>query len=199
MVIHTAMRLRKWEPLCRAFEVVVPDIIAGEMMFFDDKDKRRVYVVVESAPTAGLHRFSVVQAAGGPRVPDTVQGGEFAIWQAPAADFLQTKAMLHPELSSRFHDGEQEAVTYLRLAANPHEIRFVTADAGAIQAAVAFGLSDCPISLEAVLKSCGHQTALDNEFCDEHVKACVRMGGQRVATDRALAPAPIDKARKKRR
>ena len=198
MVIVAAMRLQRWEPLCSAFESVVPDIIADETEFFDDKNQRRIYVVVEPAPTAGLHRFSVVQAAVGSAAPDTVQGGEFTLWQAPAAEFLRTRDLLHPELSGRVHEGEQEAVTYLRLADHPHTIRFVTADSGAIQAVVAFGLGDCPVSLDAVLKSCGQQVALDDEFCDEHVRACVRLGGQRVATGRALAAAPVTAPRKKR-
>jgi hypothetical protein len=51
MVIHTAMRLQRWEPLCRAFDVVVPEIIAGETKFFDDADRRRTYVTLESAQT----------------------------------------------------------------------------------------------------------------------------------------------------
>ena len=153
MVIHTAMRLQRWEPLCRAFYVVVPELIAGETKFFDDADRWRTYVTLESAPTAGRHRFTVVQAVGGPAVPDTVQGGEFTLWQAPADEFGRTREMLHPDISGRVHEGEQEAVTYLRLADNPHTIWFVTADVGAIKATVALGFSNCPVSLDAVLKS----------------------------------------------
>ena len=199
MVIVAAMRLQRWVPICRAFNVIVPAIIAGETQFFDDHEGQRVYVDLRAAPTAGRHRFTVrSSAAAATAVPDPVANGEFTLWQASGPEFLKTRDLLHPELSARVDAGEQEAVTYLRLAADPDTILFATADAGAILATVAFGFSACPVSLEAVLKSCGQKVALSEEFCDSHVKECVRLGQQRVVTGRALAPPAIAKARKKR-
>lgn len=205
MVILTAMRLQRWVPICRRFEVVVPAIIAAETRFFDDADGRRVYLDLEPAPTTGKHRFAVRASAAatlpvpvaGPPAADPVADGEFTCWHASAIDLIETGELLHPELSPKVDDGEKEAVTYLRLADEPHDIWFVTADSGGIQASVAFGFSDCPVSLSAVLKNCGQQIALDVEFHDEHVKECIRLGKQRVATGRALAPPCEGKPRKK--
>ncbi len=67
-----------------------------------------------------------------------------------------------------------------------------------MKATVALGMTDCPVSWDTVLKMCGQQIALDEEFCDDHVKERVRLDRACVAQGRALAPTKDATPKRKR-
>ncbi len=197
-VVLEAMRQGRWEALCRSAAVVIPELIVDEVRFYQDKSGNRIDLLHEAVPGSSNHRLVVSQPVGRAAVPDAVSQGEFTIWQAPGAEFMKTKSLLHPDLASRVDDGEQEAITYLRLAPDPEGIQFLTADSGAIQAAVAFDFGQCLVSLDMRLKACGQQAAVAPEFGDEHLKRCRDLGAQRVIEGRALATkvAPATRSRR---
>ncbi|MCA2991099.1 hypothetical protein [Gemmatimonas sp.] len=183
---------------------MIPSIIAQhEMQFFDDLGGKRIYLECVPASVTGKYTFRERQGwapeASAPTAASSPAfAGEFTVWEAPAAEFLRTGELLHPDLAPKVDDGEREAVTYLRLADEEDRLWFATADAGAIQAVVAFGRSDWAVSFEHVLKTCGQLTALDPEFCDMHVSKCKKIGGERLAQGRALAVPQVAKKGKKR-
>lgn len=195
-VIIEAMRRGRWVQICVAYEVVVPSIIAKEMDFFPDLTTPGKRHHVTLTPLVhGKHNFVLNQpvsgagAIGGADPAPDPAGGEFLVWGAPVAEFNDTKLLLHPDLRERLDEGEQEAVTYLRLLDDEASagVAFATADVGGILATVAFDRTHCAVSLESILRKCGYSAALANEFRESHVQACVRDGQIRVAQGRALA------------
>lgn len=182
MVVVAAMRHGRWTAMCQAYDVIVPSIIASETKFYDDANQKRIYVDCVSSQTAGKHSFRENSGNAGPTVSSTGVSacqGDFTLWEAPVSEFAKTDSLLHPDLAVKVHDGEREAVTYLRLVDDETDVWFVTADSGGIQAAVAFGMGHCAVSLDQVLKKCGQQVAaLSDEFRDPHVKMCRDIGGR---------------------
>lgn len=158
-----------WAALCRSYEIVVPSIIVRrEVEFYEDAEGRRQPLDLR------------------PLVAD----GTIREYTATAAELAETAARFHPEFRPRVHDGELEALTYLRVVEPDARTAFVTADGGAIEATVLLGMSNLAMSLATALQKCGCSKNLDFEFTDAFLKRKVRDGGERLATGRGLSTPP---------
>jgi hypothetical protein len=163
--VIAAFRCRGWDALCAGYEIVVPSIIVAEAHFFPDREGRRQPI-----------DLALLAAS------DTIRE-----YEAPLDEFTRTAAMLHPELRSRVHAGEQEALTYLRT--HPTDgVAFLSADGGAIEAAVALGVGDCAMSLETALQKVGQTKPLPEQHTEAFVRRKVQEGSIRMVQGRARAP-----------
>ncbi len=156
-VIH-AHRCNGWALLCARYEVVVPSIVAGEAAFFKDSDGQRVPIDLE---------------------PDFVNG-HIQRYEATVSDTAQTMSALPKELRGRVHDGELEALTYLRVNGTK-DLAFLSGDGGAIEATVVLGISDVAMSLQRALQLCGVTKALPREHTEEFIAEAKRRGGSTLA------------------
>lgn len=162
--VIAAFRCRGWSALCASYQIVVPSIIVQEAQFFRDEAGKR-----QPIDLAAL-----------------VEANAITEYEAPLAEFAATGALLHPELRGRVHAGEQEALTYLRT--QPTEgVAFLTADGGAIEAAVALGVGECAMSLEAALQRCGQTKRLPEPHTEAFVRRKLQEGSIRVVQGRSLA------------
>lgn len=152
-VIH-AHRCDGWAPLCHAYEVVVPAIVAGEATYFLDSERNRVSIDL---------------------APD-IASGRVILYESSIADFKLTSAALPAQLRSRIHDGELEALTYL-VTIGTADTAFLTADGGAIEATVVLGFSDVAMSLQRALQLCGVTKTLPYEHTELFVAEAKRRGG----------------------
>jgi len=162
--IITAHELGVWDKLCSSYEILVPSIVIDECEFYRDDQGQRIPIDLRTQ----------------------VQQGIISEYQANPADFAATSALLHPELRARVHAGEREALTYLRIN-EPDDVWFVTADGGAIEAAVAFDRGDRAVSLEMVLRRIGITKQLEKHHTDAFVVDHRRRGSIIVAQGRALS------------
>lgn len=193
VVVLEAMRQAKWVPLCKHYHVILPSIVVGvELKYFVDMAGAHHELVLEPVPGSPNQRFRTLTM--GLKTPDAdcpVWAGEFAVWEAAPLDYQQTGEMLHSDLSGMVHDGEREAVTYLRLIDDEETTYFVTADAGAIKAAVAFERTENLLCLQDVLTKCGHTVAkLEEHFQSAFLKKAIHAGQAMKIQGRARAPIP---------
>lgn len=149
-----AHRFDVWKPLCVAYDIVVPKLVVGEAAFFIADNVR--------------HPIDL---------DADIRGGTCQVYEAPVDEFRATVASLPPQLRARVHDGELEALTYLATH-ETHGVAFVTADGGAVEAAVVMGISDVPMSLEAALAACGITKALPYPHTEAFISEARRRGGQ---------------------
>ena len=163
--VIAAFQCRGWAALCAAYDIVVPSIIVAEAHFYPDADGRR-----QPIDLASLVASNTIQE-----------------YEAPLAEFARTAALLHPELRDRVHAGEQEALTYLRTEPTDG-VAFLSADGGAIEAAVALGVGDCAMSLEAALQKCGQTKRLPERHTEGFVRRKVQEGSIRLVQGRSVAP-----------
>lgn len=193
VVVLEAMRQAKWLPLCRLYDVILPSIVVNiELQYFVDAAEVHHELVCEPVAGSDRHRF-VTTSRGVRTAPGScpVWAGEFRQWAAAPHDLIQTGELLHPELRLTVHDGEREAVTYLRMNDAEEPTYYATADAGAIKAVVAFNGTTTLLSFEDVLNKCGHSVAkLDHHFCSPFVKRAIEQGQVLKIQGRALAPVP---------
>lgn len=162
--IIVAFQSGGWDALCKAYEIIVPSIIIDEAHFYTDADGCRHPIDLQPLVDAG-----------------TIQG-----YEAPLAEFKNTRALLHPELRERVHDGEQEALTYLRTH-SIEGVAFVVGDGGAVEAAVALDVAECALSLESALRMCGLTKRLPEQHTEAFVKRKIGDGYVRVVQGRARA------------
>lgn len=163
VAIITAYAEGVWDQLCTAYDVVVPSIVVNEAHFYRDRDGRRIPIDLRADIAAGKARE----------------------YTAPITEYLATSSLLHPELRARVDDGEREALTFLR-AAPRDDVWFITADGGAIEAAVAFDRGDCAESLTTALQRIGVTKKLPRHHTDEFVREHRRLGGIQVIEGRGL-------------
>lgn len=164
--VIAAFQCRGWAALCDEYEIVVPSIIVSEAHFFPDPEGRR-------------HPIDLASLVASNTIEE---------YEAPLEEFVRTAALLHPELRSRVHEGEQEALTYLRTQPTDG-VAFLSADGGAIEAAVALGVGDCAMSLETALQKCGQTKSLPERHTEAFVRRKVQEGSIRLIQGRSLARA----------
>ena len=172
-VIH-AHRSGGWAQLCTAYDVIVPAIVAGEASFFLDADNKRQPIDLS---------------------PDFV-AGRVQQYQASVTDFAATVASLPDALRLRVHDGELEALTYLRTVGTK-DTAFLSGDGGAIEATVVLGFSNVAMSLERALQLCGITKSLPPEHTEAFIAEAKQRGGVTLAQYAIPKPA-IRKQRKPR-
>jgi hypothetical protein len=150
-----AHRFDVWKHLCVSYDVIVPKLVVGEAAFFVDANNTRCPIDMDAEVRAGACR----------------------VYEAPADEFRATIASLPAALRARVHDGELEALTYL--ATHPTDgVAFITADGGAVEAAVVMGISDVPMSLERALAFCGMTKTLPYAHTEAFIAVARSRGGQ---------------------
>jgi len=152
-VIH-AHRVGAWAHLCASYDVVVSAVVAREAAFFVDDEGNRVTIDLTG----------------------DFASGKITRYDALATDFAATSTSLPKQLRGRVDDGELEALTYLRTAGTK-DTRFLSADAGAIEATVVLGFSDVAMSLQRALQACGVTKKLPYEHTEAFVLEAKRRGG----------------------
>jgi hypothetical protein len=150
-----AHRFDVWKHLCVSYDVVVPKLVVGEAAFFVGADSVRHPIDLDA----------------------DLQAGTCQVYEAPVDEFRATVMSLPPQLRARVHDGELEALTYLATH-RTDGVAFVTADAGAVEAAVVMGISDVPMSLEAALAACGITKTLPYPHTEAFISEARSRGGQ---------------------
>lgn len=163
VAIITAHEVGSWDELCGRYDVLVPSIVIEEAHFYRDGNGCAIPIDLRQQ----------------------VHSGQIREYTASLGDYSSTAAMLHPELRVRVDDGEREALTFLRQD-NGEDVWFITADGGAIEAAVAFDRGECAQSLDTALKSIGLTKSLSAHHMDRFVAEHKRLGGIRLAEGRAL-------------
>lgn len=169
-VIH-AHRVGGWKPLCAAYDVIVPGIVVGEATFFVDVNGNRTPIDLSVDFAAGVAKR----------------------YDALVPDFAATTAALPHQLRVRVHDGELEALTFLRTQGTRDTV-FLSADSGAIEATVVLGFSNVAQSLEKALQACGITKALPYEHTEAFIREAKGRGGVMLAQFGMTAPAVPKKA-----
>ena len=152
--VFAALEHEAWDALADRYEVVVPRIVLDEIQFYYSREtQRRVDVDPES----------------------WVENGTIQEYEARAADVAETLTRINWADGPDIHDGEAEALTYLRLEVDPFasDIAFVSADGAAIQATALLDLSHTAKCLSEVLRAIGYSKSLPSrhrrEFVDQHL------------------------------
>jgi hypothetical protein len=153
-----------WAALRANYQLIVPSIVVAEAHFYPDRNGKKIPIDLAAM----------------------VQTGEIQEYEATPDEFAATSSLLHASLRDRVHEGEQEALTYLRTQPTTG-VAFVSADGGAIEAAVAFGFGDAVLSLETVLQMCGHSKRLPDRHSAAFVRRKIEEGSTRLIQGRALA------------
>jgi hypothetical protein len=164
VAIITAHAEGVWDSLCVSYEVLVPSIVVAEAHFYRDQAGRRIPIDLQC----------------------DIDSGKVSEYTANLVELAATGSMLHPGLRARVDDGEREALTYLRQSPGD-DVWFITADGGAIQAAVAFDRGECAQSLATALQRVGITKNLPRHHTDEFVREHRRLGGIQLIEGRALA------------
>ncbi|MCZ0935412.1 MAG: hypothetical protein OXJ54_09545 [Gemmatimonadetes bacterium] len=152
--VFAALEHEAWDALTDRYDVVVPRIVSDEIQFYHSREThRRVYVDPES----------------------WVEDGTIQEYEAQATDVAETLTLINRADGPEIHDGEAEALTYLRLEVDPlaSDIAFVSADGAAIQATALLDLSHTAKCLSEVLRAIGYSKPLPlrhrREFVDSHL------------------------------
>lgn len=153
--VFGALEHGAWAALTNSYDVVLPQIVMNEIRFYVSRETRqKVYV--------------------DPR--EWVEGGKVRTFEATAVDLVETMSRINAPDGPEIHEGEAEALTYLRLEVDPDatDVAFVSADGAAIQATVLLDLSHTAKSLAEVLEVVGFSKPLADRhqrpFVDRHLQ-----------------------------
>lgn len=153
--VFGALEHGAWEALTKSYEVVLPQIVMNEIQFFVSREtKEKEYVDPQ----------------------EWVNEGKVQPYQATGVDLIRTLSQINASDGPEIHEGEAEALTYLRLEVDPEatDVAFVSADGAAIQATVLLELSHTAKSLAEVLDAVGFSKPLagrhQRPFVDRHLQ-----------------------------
>ncbi|HEX8831907.1 MAG TPA: hypothetical protein VF705_12115 [Longimicrobium sp.] len=164
--VFAAFKYRAWDGLCKAYEVILPStVVRVEGMFYDPPEGgRRVYL----------------------DLPALVENGMITEYTAPAEELVAMRARFKPPFRDRIDDGEAEAIVFL-LGHPDEDVRFVTADKGALQAVAMLRLEDHAMCLAEALERCGLGRALPEEHGAAFFRKQIATGLQLFVTGGGLA------------
>ncbi|HYH78494.1 MAG TPA: hypothetical protein VEX86_01810 [Longimicrobium sp.] len=164
--VFAAFKHGVWDGLCRAYAVILPStVVHVEGMFYDPPGGgRRVYL----------------------DLPALVASGSITEYSASAAEVAAMRARFRAPFRGRIDDGEAEAIVFL-LEHPDEDVRFVTADKGALQAVAMLRLEDRAMCLAEALERCGLGRALPEEHGAAFFRKQVSIGLERFITREGLA------------
>jgi hypothetical protein len=162
--VFAAMRAEAWDALVDAYEIVVPaTVVRVEAVFYTSREGRRVAIDLRDEAVAG--RISEVEMT--------------------AAEIDRVRLRFTPDFRERLDPGELEAIAYL--LANPEgDIRFVSGDGPAIQAAVMLDDDRRVLALAEALALCGYSKKLPHQYSHEFVQRHAKEGAMRRIQGRGL-------------
>jgi hypothetical protein len=153
--VFGALEHGAWVPLTNSYEVVLPQIVMNEIQFFVSRETgEKVYVDPQ----------------------EWIEEGKVHPYEATAIELAGTMSQINAPDGPEIHEGEAEALTYLRLETDPEaaDVAFVSADGAAIQATVLLELSHTAKSLAEVLEAVGFSKPLADRhqrpFVDRHLQ-----------------------------
>ena len=158
--VFAVLEHEAWDALTRGYQVVIPRIVLDEIQFYYSRDTgRKVFVNPES----------------------WVEHGKIRAYEAQATDVAETLTLINRPDGPEIHDGEAEALTYLRLEVDPlaQDIAFVSADGAAIQATALLDMSHTAKSLSEVLQVIGYSKPFPRRHRRQFVERHLRLGFQR--------------------
>ena len=158
--VFAALEHDAWNALTSGYQVIIPRIVLDEIQFYYSRDTgRKVFVNPES----------------------WVEGGTIRAYEAQAMDVAETLAVINRLDGPEIHDGEAEALTYLRLEVDPlaSDIAFVSADGAAIQATALLDMSHTAKSLSEVLRVIGYSKSFPPRHRRRFVERHLNLGFQR--------------------
>ena len=152
--VFGALEHGAWDVLTGAYDVVLPKIVLNEVQFFFSRNTHtKVYVDPEV----------------------WVEERKVRSFEASVADLAATIGLINFPDGPEIHEGEAEALTYLRMEVEPDstDVAFVSADGAAIQATALLDLSHTAKCLAEVLQVVGFSKPLatrhQREFVDKHL------------------------------
>jgi hypothetical protein len=162
--VFAAMRLDVWDALVDAYEIVVPStVVRVEAVFYRDREGRRVEIDLREE--VGTKRITEIEMT--------------------ADEIDDVRLRFTPEFRERLDPGELEALAYL--VAQPElDIRFVSGDGPAIQAAVMLDDDRRIIALAEALDLCGYTKNLPLQFTREFLERHASEGALRRIQGRGL-------------
>lgn len=163
--VFAALRFEAWGALVEAYEVVIPSIVVRvEAIFYVNKGGERIEI----------------------DLPREVAAGRIVEVAMAVADIEAVARRFTPDFRERVDAGELEALAYL--VDDPSEdLRFVSGDGPAIQAAAMVDPDARVISLEEALAMCGQSKHLEHQFTAEFAQRHLEEGKIRRIQRRGLA------------
>lgn len=164
--VFAAFKYGVWDGLCTAYAVMLPaTVVYVEGMFYDPPGGgRRVYL----------------------DLPALVANGTITEYRASVEKVAAMRARFRMPFRRSIDDGEAEAIVFL--LENPDEdVRFVTADKGALQGVAMLRLEDRAMCLAEALERCGLGRALPEEHGAVFFRKQISMGLERFVTGEGLA------------
>jgi len=158
--VFGALEHGAWEALTKSYEVVLPQIVMNEIQFYVSRETReKVYVDPQ----------------------EWIEEGKVQAFQATVVDLAGTISQINAPGAPEIHEGEAEALTYLRLEVDPEatDVAFVSADGAAIQATVLLDLSHTAKCLAEVLEAVGFSKRLASRHQRQFVEQHLRKGFER--------------------
>ena len=154
-----------WNGLCASYEVVVPETVVREAVFYKSRETgRRV-------------ELDLAREAREGRIAEIV---------VPPLEIALLRSRFDPSFRKQLEDGEAEAIAYL-LAHADDDMAFVTADASALEAVAMLGLAERAMCLGDVLRLCGLGRALSWQHGPDFFREHIQIGLQRFVTGEGLA------------
>ena len=158
--VFAAWSMRRGTTLTRRYEVVIPSIVLDEIQFYHSRETgHKVFVDPQ----------------------DWVAENVIRSYAARAVDVAETLTMINRRDGPEIHDGEAEALTYLRLEVDSlaDDIAFVCADGAAVQATALLDPSHTAKCLSEVLQAIGYSKPLPPRHRREFVERHLKQGFQR--------------------
>ncbi len=158
--VFGALEHGAWGPLTNSYEVVLPQIVMNEIQFYFSRETgKKVYVDPQ----------------------EWVEEGKVHPYEATAVELAGTMSQINAPDGPEIHEGEAEALTYLRLELDldSTDVGFVSADGAAIQATVLLDLSHAAKSLAEILEAVGFSKPLAPKHQRKFVEEQLQKGFQR--------------------
>jgi len=158
--VFGALEHDAWDGLTNAYEVVVPRLVLDEVQFYVSRGTgKKVYVDTD----------------------EWIRAGAVVCYEAIASAVAETLKLINWPDGRDIHDGEAEALTYLRLEVDPaaEHVAVVGADGAAIQATALLGLSHTARCLDEVLLAVGLTKSLPTRHRRKFVQQHLEKGFQR--------------------
>jgi len=163
--VFAAFGYGAWEAFCAAYEVVVPaTVVRTEAIFYVSRETGR-RVALDLAAEAAAGRIIELSAA--------------------AAEVAAVLSRFDASFRNRLDDGEAEAIALL--ASREDDMRFVSADASAIEAVAMLGMAERALCLADALRLCGLERRLPRQHGPEFLRQHIQEGLRRFVTHEGLA------------
>lgn len=134
MVVIDAHTNNYWEPLCNAYQIILPATIVENELFYFESEKGKKRLTVDS----------------------WLKEGKVERIDAELKDYDALQRRFIPDFMSTIHAGEREALAIL-ISPSHQKLHFTTADRAAIKALGLLGLGSRGISVEELLNDIGHK------------------------------------------